>query len=92
MKLTASMKRNLLRVLAVEENRYRATKWYSGLHYGQAEALQRRGLVETRMNWRGGGVTGSADICLTDEGRKIAKEIATKYGVVGPPPRDLDLS
>lgn len=90
MKLTASMKRNLLRARHQERNGFSESSWYRGLHYGQAEALQRRGLVEVRMNWRGGGVTGGADIRLTDEGRRIAEGLAEKYGDF--PARDADLA
>lgn len=61
-----------MRALACEPRAYRR------LHYSQAKALERRGLVTTEIEQIGHSIDvmlGSATIRLTDVGRGIARAI-----------------
>lgn len=70
--LSGPMRPNLLRALD------RDPKPLTRLHYSQAKALEKRGLVTIRMALMGHPIDkmlGSADVWLTDAGRGIARAI-----------------
>lgn len=72
MKLSASMKRNLLRALDREPEPLRR------VHFGQAEALERRGLVTVSFSPHTHPIDkylGGADIRLTAAGRDAARSL-----------------